>query len=122
MINFKDNVLYFGYGDILVNNNLSGLMFVNCKPPLEVGTGLTDELREELGVKYTSDWINISFLTYDEVLYFEKLLDEVLDRTIHYFYFKDYQFNFSNWNPTSIEVIKAHLSNVKQTLVITMAC
>jgi hypothetical protein len=40
MIDFKDNILYFGDGDILVNNSLGGLMFVNCKPPLEVGTEL----------------------------------------------------------------------------------
>lgn len=122
MIDFKDNVLYFGYGDILVNNSLGGLMFVNCKPPLEVGTGLTDELKEELGVKYTSDWITISIITYDEAKHFGKLLDEVLEGTTRYFYFKDYQFNFSNWNPKSVEVIKAHLSVVRMNLLMTVAC
>lgn len=122
MIDFKDNILYFGDGDILVNSDLNCLKFVNCKPPLQVGTLLTDEVRDKFNVKYTSDWINIPFLTYTEVEYFEKLLNEVLDRTTHYFYFKDYQFNFSNWNPKSIEVIKAYLSIVKQTLLMTIAC
>lgn len=122
MIDFKDNILYFGYGDILVNSDLICLKFINCKPPVPVGTLLTDEVRDKFNVKYTSDWINIPFLTYDEIVDFEKLLDEVLERTTYYFYFKDYQFNFSNWNPTSIEVIKAHLSIVKQTLLMTVAC
>jgi hypothetical protein len=70
MIDFKDNILYFGDGDILVNNSIGGLMFVNCKPPLEVGTELTEELREELGVKYTSDWIIIPIYAFN-VLYNE---------------------------------------------------
>ena len=121
MIDFKDNILYFGDGDILVNNSLGGLMFVNCKPPLEVGTELTEELKEELGVKYTSDWINIPITTYDEAKYFGKLLDEVTEQTTHYFYFKDYQFNFSNWNPKSVEVIKKHLSIVRKYLLMCMA-
>ena len=122
MIDVESKILYFGDGDILVNSDLICLKFVNCKPPLQVGTILTDEIRDKFNVKYTSDWINISFLTYDEIVYFEKLLNEVLDRTTHYFYFRDYQFNFANWNPKSVEVIKAHLSNVKQTLLMTIAC
>lgn len=122
MIDFKDNILYFGDGDILVNNSLGGLMFVNCKPPLEVGTEINDEIKEKLGVKYTSDWITIPITTYDEAKYFGKLLDEVTEQTTHYFYFKDYQFNFSNWNPKSVEVIKAHLSVVRMQLLMCLAC
>ena len=122
MIDFKNNILYFGDGDIIVNNSLGGLMFVNCKPPLAVGTELNDELKEELGVKYTSDWITIPITTYDEAKYFGKLLDEVAEQTTHYFYFKDYQFNFSNWNHKSVEVIKAHLSVVRMQLLTCLAC
>ena len=122
MIDFKDNIFYFGDGDILVNNSLGGLMFVNCKPPLEVGTELNDEIKEKLGVKYTSDWITIPITTYDEAKYFGKLLDEVLEGTTHYFYFKDYQFNFSNWNPKSIESIKRHLAVVRGNLLMRCAC
>lgn len=122
MIDFKDNILYFGDGDILVNNFLGGLMFVNCKPPLEVGTELNDEIKEKLGVKYTSDWITIPITTYDEAKYFGKLLDEVAEQTTHYFYFKDYQFNFSNWNPKSVEGIKAHLGVVRMQLLLSNAC
>lgn len=122
MIDFKDNILYFGDGDILVNNSLGGLMFVNCKPPLEVGTEINDEIREKLGVKYTSDWITIPIITYEESKYFEKLLDEVAEGITHYFYFKDFQFNFSNWNPKSVEVLKAHLSIVRMNLLMCIAC
>ena len=123
MIDFKNNILYFGYGDILVNNYLSGLMFVNCKPPVEVGTDINDEIKEKLGVKYTSDWITIPITTYDEAKYFGKLLDKVLaDSTIIEFKFKDYKFNFSNWNPKSVEVLKAHLSVVRMQLLACLAC
>ena len=122
MIDFKDNILYFGDGDILVNNSLGGLMFVNCKPPVEVGTELTEDLREKLGVKYASDWITIPITTYEEAKYFEKLLDEIAEQKTHYFYFKDYQFNFSNWNPKSIESIRTHLSVFRMNLLLCVAC
>lgn len=122
MIDFKTKTFYFGYGDIIVNNSTLGLRFIECEPPVEVGTQLTKELKEELGVKFTSDWITIPIVTYEEAKYFGKLLDEVEEGITHYFYFKDYQFNFSNWNLKSIEVLRAHLSVVRMNLLACIAC
>lgn len=122
MIDFKAKTFYFGYGDIIVNNSTLGLRFIECEPPVEVGTQLTKELGEELGVKFTSDWVTIPITTYEEAKYFGKLLDEVAEQTTHYFYFKDYQFNFSNWNPKSIEVLKVHLDVVRMNLLLSIAC
>ena len=122
MIDLKAKTFYFGYGDIIVNNSTLGLRFIECEPPVEVGTQLTKELEEELGVKFTSDWVTIPIQTYEEALAFERLLDRMDGRDFHYFYFGDFTFNFANWNPKSIESIKRHLNVVRHNLLMCIAC
>lgn len=122
MIDFKTKTFYFGYGDIIVNNSTLGLKFIECEPPVEVGMQLTKELEKELGVKFTSDWVTIPIKYYEEAKEFEKLLDELDGRDKFQFYFKDYLFNFSIWNPKSIESIKRHLNIVRSNLLMCCAC
>ena len=121
MIDFKTKTFYFGYGDIIVNNSTFGLKFIECEPPVEVGMNLTEELEKELGVKFTSEWITIPIKTYEEAKQFEKLLNKIDGRDYFQFYFGDYLFNFSNWNPKSIESIKRHLNVVRSNLLMCMA-
>ena len=122
MIDFKTKTFYFGYGDILVNNFIFGLRFVECEPPVEVGMELDDELEKKLGVKYISDWVTVPIKTYDEAVKLTKLLDKIDGRDYTHFYFGDYIFDFSNWNPKSIESVKRHLKVVKSNLLMCCAC
>ena len=123
MIDFKTKTFYFGYGDIIVNNSTLGLRFIECEPPVEVGTVLSEKLEKELGVKFTSAWVTIPIKYYEEAVALEKLLDKVLaDSSVIEFKFKDYKFNFSKWNPKSIESIKKHLEVVRSNLLMCCAC
>ena len=122
MIDFKTKTFYFGYGDIIVNNSTLGLRFIECEPPVEVGMELTKELEEELGVKFTSDWVTIPISYYEEAVEFEKLLNELDGRDKFQFDFKGWRFNFSIWNPKSIESIKRHLAVVRGNLLMRCAC
>lgn len=123
MIDFKTKTFYFGYGDILVNNSTLGLRFVECEPPVEVGMNLTEELEKELGVKYTSNWVTVPIVYYEEAVKLGELLDKILtDSNAIEFKFKDYKFNFSKWNPKSIESIKRHLKIVRSNLLMCVAC
>ena len=122
MIDNKTKTFYFGYGDIIVNNSLFGLELIECEPPVEVGMRLTKELEKELGVKFTSDWFTIPIKTFDEAKQFEMLLNELDGRDHFQFYFGDYLFNFSVWNPKSVESIKWHLNVIKSRLMMCLAC
>lgn len=122
MIDFKTKTFYFGYGDILVNNATLGLRFIECEPPVEVGTMLDNTLEKELGIKYTSEWVTVLIERYEDAKRFEKLLNKLDGRDYFQFYFGDYLFNFSNWNPKSIESIKKHLEVVKSNLLMCCAC
>lgn len=122
MIDFKTKTFYFGYGDILVTTFIFCLKLIECEPPVKVGMELTEELEKELGVKFTSDWATVPIKTYEEAEQFEKLLNELDGKDCFQFYFGEYLFNFSNWNPKSIESIKRHLNIIKSDLLMCLAC
>ena len=123
MIHIKPDskTFYFGDGDICVGNNTFGLRFREFEPPVEVGTVIDSKLEEEVGLKYTSEWFTLPIKTYEEAITLDKLLDKMDGRDFYYFHFGDFTFNFANWNPKSIEVIKGHLSIVKSNLLMCMA-
>lgn len=122
MIDFKTKTLYFGYGDIGVSNVSIGIRFREFQPEVEVGTILTDDVKNQHGIKYTSDSINIYICSYEEAECLERLLDRMDGRDMFYFAFKDWVFNFSIWNPKSIDAIKNHLNIVKGNLSMCIAC
>ena len=122
MIDFKTKTFYFGYGDILVGSEYISLRFREFEPPLEVGTAVNEGSMNELGLKYTSDKVTISFCSYEEAKCFSKLLDSMDGKDNFQFDFKGWRFNFSIWNPKSVEAIKLHLNAVKSNLLMCMAC
>jgi len=117
MIDFKTKTLYFGYGDIAVGNTTIALRFRQFEPSMEVGADIIDG-----EMNFTSNGINIYLCSYAEVECLERLLDKMTGRDFFYFIFKEWTFNFANWNPKSIEVIKAHLNIVKNNMLAPMAC
>lgn len=120
-IRLDTKTLYFGDGDICVGNSTFGLTFREFEPPIEVGTVITDELEKKIMLEYTSEWFTLPIKTYEEAMTLDKLLDKMDGRDFYYFHFGDFTFNFANWNPKSIEVIKGHLSIVKSNLLMCMA-
>ena len=113
--------LFFGDGDICVSNNTFGLRFREFEPPIEVGTVIDSKLEEEVGLKYTSEWFNLPIKTYEEATALGRLLDKVDGKDFYCFDFGGFTFNFANWNPKSVEVIKGHLNIVRSNLLMCMA-
>lgn len=122
MIDFKTKTLYFGHGDILVNHSIFGLTFVECEPPVEVGTPITEKIKNELNIKPISDVVNIYIDTYEEATMLRGLLNCLDGKNCYQVIFKDYRFNFFNWNVKSVEVIKMHLDFLIEILLIGSAC
>ncbi len=117
MIDFKTKTLYFGYGDIAVGEATIAIRFRQFEPPIEVGANVIDG-----EVNYTSDGVNIYLCSYEEANCLDKLLDSMDGKDNFQFDFKDWRFNFSNWNPKSIECIKKYLNIVKCYIVLPLAC
>lgn len=122
MIDFKTKTFYFGYGDIFVGSEYINLRFREFEPPIEVGTAVNEASMNELGLKYTSDKVTICFCSYEEAKCFSKLLNSMDGKDNFQFDFKGWRFNFSNWNPKSIECIKTHLNTVRSYLLMCTAC
>lgn len=99
MIN--NNILKFGYGDIAVGvDELQQCMkFQQFKPPTECGK------RVYADVEWIGDEIKI-YLNWEEYLEFNKLLEGVRCKNISVFDFKDYIFDFTNYNEKSIQTCK----------------
>ena len=98
-----DKTIKFGYGDICVGSDTlrSTLYFYGIKPPLNVGERITDE------VEVVSEKIEFH-INYDEYMYISHNLSCVKNGTIRTFYFRDYIFDFTNYNPKSVEVVERH--------------
>lgn len=118
-IRLDSKTLYFGYGDICVGSNWLSLEFREFEPPTEVGTWF-EELPENF--KWLSEKIRISITSYEEAVELGKLLDSMDGKDNFQFDFKGWRFNFSNWNPKSVETIKKHLSVVRDKLLMCIAC
>ena len=117
-----NKTLYFGYGDICVGNTTFGLTFTEFEPEVEVGTVITPELEKEKSIKYISEKFIIPIKCYEEAKELGRLLDSMDGKDNFQFDFKGWRFNFSNWNPKSIESIKRHLAVVRGNLLMCCAC
>ena len=117
-IRLDNKTLYFDYGDICVGDNGLALQFREFEPPIEVGTWFEDDSK----VNWLSEQFSIPITYYEEAEALEKLLDDMDGKDNFQFDFKGWRFNFSLWNPKSVEVIKLHLNAIKRNLLMCMAC
>ena len=117
-IRYDNKTLYFGYGDICVGSNALSLRFREFEPPLEVGTWFEDGIE----VNWLSEPFYIPIEYYEEAEALEKLLDNMDGKDNFQFDFKGWRFNFSLWNPKSVEVIRLHLNAIKSNLLMCIAC
>lgn len=95
------NTLKFGYGDIAVIGDCmcQHITFRGFKPPGECGVDVPD------GVEFFDDEVAIS-ITYEDYKEFNNLLDQVKCKSITVFEFKNYIFDFSNYNEKSIGTLE----------------
>lgn len=105
----EGNRLKFGYGDIAVGADglTQRISFRQFKPPAECGEQVSDE------VEYIGDEIVLEF-SYEDYCEFNKYLKQISNKEIIEFIFKEYIFDFSNYNEKSINVCKKHLNNAMQ--------
>ena len=115
---FKKIVLKFGYGDIYVGHDAFAqkIIFRQSKTAFKVGTTVKEDDVEFITEPY------ILQLSYKDYLNFIKLLDKVLDKKIKSFIFKKYIFDFTKFNPKSVEVLKQRAKNAMHLYILGLAC
>lgn len=108
----------FGYGDVCVSATPSTrqMHFQQIKPPIEVGTDAMEHSVEWVGKQIS---IKVSYADYQGLC---KLLVRVKSREISEFTFKDYIFDFTNYNEKSIEVCEQKLGEAMSLYFLAMAC
>lgn len=111
--------LKFGYGDISIGgiSTTRQMSFQQFKPPAKVGDNVirADEV-EWIGEQIL---VEISFKDYQKLC---DLLGRVVSREISEFVFKDYIFDFTNYNETSVEMCRKRLSDAMSWYFLAMAC
>lgn len=123
MIDIKKKIIYFGYGDVQVSSGYgSMIIFTGLKPPMVVGTNITDEVIKDKNIEFITEPIKINFTTMKELMYFKKLVEEIDGKNCTYFEYCNYIFDFSNYNQTSIKVICKHIEKAKLHFITLMAC
>lgn len=112
----EGNRLKFGYGDISVGSDklTQRMSFQQFKPPKECG----DRVLED--VEYIGNEIILEF-SYEDYCDFSKNLKIVSNKETTEFIFKEYIFDFTNFNEESVKVCNKHLNNAMQCYFMCMA-
>ena len=53
MVDIKNRIIKFGYGDVQVHSSWYYISFRQFKPPIEIGTEITDEIIQENNIAFT---------------------------------------------------------------------
>lgn len=112
----KGNTIYFGYGDIAVNNRSHMLCITPINPPQDVGSVIDMDK-----VEVTGPTIKFPFRTLKEVNNFIDNLFYIYDDAPQ-FTFQDYIFDFTNYKSDSIGILLNALKAIKCNLTLLMAC
>lgn len=112
------NTIKFGYGDIAMTANpiLQTLNFHQSKSTFDCGCTLNGEYELLLDDPII---IKINYNEYKELC---RLLDNVKFQNILEFDFKDYKFDFTNYNENSIKVFEKILNHAMSSYYLTIAC
>ena len=122
MIDVQNNIVYFGYGDVITNNRTIGLCFRAIDTQVEIGQPISQEYLYNNNIEYSTDYINLFLRDLQEMLTLQNLLEQVDARIINKFTFKDVTLDFSKYNPKSVETVLDNLEVVKCNLLQTIAC
>ena len=122
MIDVQNNIVYFGYGDVIVNNRTIGLCFRAIDTQVEIGQIVTQEYLYDNNIEFSTDYINLFLRDLQEILTLENLLKQVDGKNFAKFTFKDVTLDFSNYNPESVKMVLGNLEVVRCNLLPTIAC
>lgn len=108
----------FGHGDISVGGNpvTRQMDFQQFRLPAKVGDKVMDDEVELIGERI---FLEIGYEDYQEL---SKLLGSVKSRKISEFTFKNYVFDFTNYNEKSVDVCRQKLSEAMKFYFFAMAC
>ena len=114
----ENNRIKFGYGSVSVGCNPLDrvIIFQQIEPPKKCG---------ELVHPGDASFIGVSVrirIDYDDYLEFMKLLNHIEDNHITVFTFKDYIFDFTNYNAESIKVCRKHATGAIHLYLHALAC
>lgn len=121
MVDMENKIIKFGYGDIQVHSSWYYISFRQFKPPIEIGTEITDEIIQENNFEYITEPISINFKNLEELYDFRKLVKEI-DENHTCFKYRDCTFDFSNYNSKSVEVLLKGIKVVENGFIMPMAC
>lgn len=112
----EEKRLKFGYGDISVGSDglNQRMSFQQFKPSAKCGDQVSND------VEYIGDKIVLEF-SYEDYREFSKNLKQVFDKETTEFIFKEYVFDFTNFNEESIKVCNKHLNNAMQLCFMCVA-
>ena len=122
MIDVQNNIVYFGYGDVIVNNRTIGLCFRAIDTQVEIGQIVSQEYLYDNNIEFSTDYINLFLWDLQEIQTLENLLKQVDDKNFAKFTFKDVTLDFSNYNPESVKMVLGNLEAVRCNLLPTIAC
>ena len=112
------NKFKFGYGDISIGSNpvTREMCFQQFKPPAKVGDSIIEDEVEWIGEQIL---IKVGYEDYQEL---RRLLSRVKSREISEFTFKNYIFDFTNYNEKSVVACEQKLSDAMGLYLLAMAC
>lgn len=107
----KNNIIYFGYGDILVRGTNGKVILTEIEPPKEIGTTPNKDTYKELQkVILCADYILL------------RDINRIENKEIERFSIGKYILDFSNFNSKSIEVLKRHTNRAIGLELFILAC
>ena len=108
----KDNIIYFGYGDVLVSSGYNlDITFIGIKPPVEIGSRPKSGTYEEIErVKLKIDFKD------------KHLLDKIKTREWEQVKLDGYILDFTNYNSESVRVVKDGINRTISASLRLMAC
>lgn len=113
----KGNIIEFGYGDVAVGSSrlMKFVDFTNIKPPLECGERITTEMEKDLE-------FGESIRIYEDGIWDIYSLMKTISENNRIVKYKEYTFDFSNYNEKSVKTVKEHLYNVIMGDILCLAC
>ena len=113
----EGNRIKFGYGDIVIGVavGVQTLVFKQLKSPLQCGADVPDNY-EVLGDPIS---IKIDYYDYCNLL---EMLEAVREKRYSTIYFKDYWFDFTNYNEKSIKILEQRARTAIAFQLLAIAC
>ena len=122
-VNMETNTCFFGYGGVAVKTFFQRLILSGIRPPMGVGTQITDKDLNKIGDwEYTGKNLFITFKNMDEVHDICNKLDIIEINKGGSFEFKGVVFDFMNYDPESVRVLRKKLEKVEKGILFSVAC